>query len=126
VILADTSVWIDHLRAGDTTLARLLEHGSVLEHPWVAGELALGRLSRRAEILRLLHGLPQAEIATASGLEDFNDAHALHGVGIGYVDAQLLAAARLAPDARLWTREARLAAVATRLGVGHDPGAIGR
>lgn len=42
------------------------------------------------------------------------EAHRLHGVGIGYVDAQLLAATRLTPEARLWTRGKHLAAVAGR------------
>jgi predicted nucleic acid-binding protein len=46
VILADTSIWIDHLRAGHATLVGLLERGLVLGHPWVVGEVALGRLSR--------------------------------------------------------------------------------
>jgi hypothetical protein len=44
----------------------------------------------------------------------------LYGSGIGYVDAQLLAAARLTPHARLWTLEKRLSIVAERLDVGFD------
>jgi predicted nucleic acid-binding protein len=38
-------------------------------------------------------------------------------MGIGYVDAHLLAAARLMPDVRLWTFDKKLAASAVRLGV---------
>jgi predicted nucleic acid-binding protein len=44
VILVDTSVWIDHLRAGDAKLASLLDTGQVLAHPFVTGEIALGQL----------------------------------------------------------------------------------
>ena len=64
MILVDTSIWIDHLRTGDPELGELLRDGQVLAHPWVTGELALGHLSRRSEILGLLHNLPQATVAT--------------------------------------------------------------
>ena len=52
--LVDTSVWIDHLRKRDQRLARLLEDNSVLMHPGVRGELALGSLAGRKRFLRLL------------------------------------------------------------------------
>jgi predicted nucleic acid-binding protein len=64
VILVDTSIWIDHLRAGEAELVTLLHDGDVLAHPWVTGELALGHLSQRNEILGLLDNLPQATVAT--------------------------------------------------------------
>ena len=48
VILVDTSVWIDHLRAGDADLAGLLGAGLVLAHLFVTGEVALGNLRQRA------------------------------------------------------------------------------
>jgi predicted nucleic acid-binding protein len=41
----------------------------------------------------------------------------LHGFGIGYVDAHLLASAKLKPGSRLWTRDRRLSAVSDRLGL---------
>jgi predicted nucleic acid-binding protein len=117
VILVDTSIWVDHLRAGDRAPADLLESGAVLAHPWVTGELALGQLSRRTEILQLLNGLPHAQVATTTEVATLIERDRLHGLGIGYVDAQLLAATRLTSDARLWTRDRRLAAVAARLGL---------
>jgi predicted nucleic acid-binding protein len=115
VILVDTSVWVDHLRAGDPALAGLLETGRVLAHPFVIGELALGHLRQR-QLLRWLHDLPAAPTATDAELLSFIERHALAGSGIGYVDAHLLASARLGAAA-LWTRDARLAAVAERLGL---------
>ena len=121
MILVDTAVWIDHLRAGDAELAALLEHGAVLAHPWVTGELALGQLRGRAEILRLLDDLPQATVATPAELLVFIARHELFGLGIGYVDAQLLAATMLTDGARLWTRDRRLLATAERLGAAHAP-----
>jgi predicted nucleic acid-binding protein len=121
VILVDTSIWIDHLRAGHSTLVGLLERELVLAHPWVIGELALGHLSHRREVLGLLTSLPQATVATTDEVRTLVEGHQLYGLGIGYVDAQLLAATRLTNDAELWTNDKRLAAVASRLGCAVDP-----
>lgn len=122
MILVDTSVWVDHLRAGRSTLVRLLDDGLVLGHPWVVGELALGHLSQRHEVLRLLGSLPQATVATEEEeVMTLADHHRLYGLGIGYVDAQLLAATQLTSDAALWTGDRRLAAVASQLGCATDP-----
>ncbi|MGH3665637.1 MAG: type II toxin-antitoxin system VapC family toxin [Egibacteraceae bacterium] len=123
MILVDTSIWIDHLRAGHATLAHLLERGLVLGHPWVVGELALGHLSQRREVLGLLTSLPQAVVATTDEVLTLVERHDLYGLGIGYVDAQLLAATQLTPDAELWTADRALVAAASRLGCAVDPGA---
>jgi predicted nucleic acid-binding protein len=120
VILVDTSIWIDHLRAGDATLSALLEQGDVVVHPWVTGELTLGTLADRDEILDLLGNQPQAVVADDDEILHLVGSHALHGSGIGYVDAQLLAATLLTPGTRLWTRDERLAQVSTRLGIHAD------
>lgn len=117
-MLVDSSVWIDHLRAGDPALVTLLERGEVLGHPWVTAELALGNLARRDEVLGLLRQLPQAIVATVDELRELVDRHRLAGQGIGLVDAQLLASTRLTPDAHLWTSDRRLRDAATRLGCG--------
>lgn len=45
------------------------------------------------------------------------DKRQLSGLGIGYVDAHLLAATTLTTAARLWTRNKRLAAVAVQHGL---------
>ena len=119
MILVDSSVWVQHLRHGDADLATALDDQFVLMHPWVVGELALGQLHQRAELLGLLRRLPQAPVATPSETLLLIDHHALAGTGIGYVDVQLLAAARLVPGAKLWTYERRLAAQAARLGCAH-------
>jgi len=117
VILVDTSIWIDHLRTGDPKLAELLHDGHVLAHPWVTGELALGHLSQRTEILGLLHNLPHATVATDIEVLTLIEERSLVGLGIGYVDAHLLASTLLTPDARLWTRDKRLATMAVEHGL---------
>jgi predicted nucleic acid-binding protein len=121
VILIDTSIWVDHLRVGDAALKRLLDSGAVLGHPFVLGELALGNLWQRGVVLNALRELPQAMIAANEEVLHFIDRGALFGLGIGYVDAQLLAAVRLTAGAKLWTRDRRLQAVATRLGLAAAP-----
>ena len=117
MILVDTSVWIDHLRQGDVELTRLLNTGQVLGHPFVTGELALGNLQQRDTILSALDGLPQASVASDEEVMRFITQHALFGIGIGYIDAHLLAAARLSSGAMLWTRDKRLLAATVRLGL---------
>jgi predicted nucleic acid-binding protein len=115
MILVDTSVWVDHLRAGDAALEGLLNHGQVLMHPLVLGELACGNLRDRGEVLRLLQNLPQATVASDPEVLFFIESNALMGRGIGYVDAHLLAAVALGGSTRLWTRDKRLRSVAEAL-----------
>ena len=121
MILVDTSVWIDHLRQGNAELVRLLNTGQVLAHPFVTGELALGSLQNRDKVLVALQDLPQACVATDVEVMRFITREALFGIGIGYIDAHLLAAVRLSPGALLWTRDKRLLAASTRLGLSATP-----
>jgi predicted nucleic acid-binding protein len=121
VILVDTSVWVQHLRAADKVLIGLLEAGRVLGHPFVIGELALGHLRRRDVVLRALQDLPQANVATNQEVLQFIDRNALFGLGVGYVDAHLLASVRLTPGAAIWTRDKRLRAAADKLGLAMPP-----
>ena len=97
----------------------LLQEAQVLAHPWVIGELALGQLSGRGEILGLMSNLPQATVATETEVMTLVETQRLFGRGIGYVDAHLLAATLLTTDASLWTRDKRLAAVAADLGISY-------
>jgi len=121
VILVDTSIWVDHLRAGDDGLATALERGLVLTHPFIVGELACGRIRNRSEVLRLLGSLPVGPVATDDEALRYIDFHQLMGRGIGYVDVHLLASAALAEGMRLWTRDRRLGEVAAELGVAYVP-----
>jgi predicted nucleic acid-binding protein len=95
LILVDTSVWVDHLRSGNKTLAGLLDAGMVLVHPFFIGELALCHQRQRAVILAALSNLPQTSLATDTEVLHFIDRNGLSGRGVGYVDVHLLAAVRL-------------------------------
>jgi predicted nucleic acid-binding protein len=107
MILVDTSVWVDHLRNGNETLAELLLKDEVLCHPMVVGELACGNLKRRKELLALLHALPSAERVSDDEVLFFIEQHRLSGRGLGLVDAHILASCAI-NHATLWTYDSRL------------------
>jgi predicted nucleic acid-binding protein len=114
VILVDTSVWVDHFRRDSPRLEALLHGGLVAVHPFVIGELALGRMQRRSEILALLGEMPAAELANHDEVLAFVDRHELDGRGVGWVDVHLLASAALGRMS-VWTLDRRLAAAAADL-----------
>jgi predicted nucleic acid-binding protein len=115
VILVDTSVWIDHLHRGDVAMQARLRQGQVLTHPFVIGELAMGSLRQREIVLSAMADLPAATVAHEHEVLRFVSDNNLFGLGIGYIDAHLLAATRLTPGTLLWTRDKRLNAIAARL-----------
>jgi predicted nucleic acid-binding protein len=111
MVLADTSVWIQHFRGGEPKLACHLADGQVLMHPFVLGELACGNLKNRAEILSALHELPSAKLAsTAEALQLIEDRR-LWGRGLGWVDVHLFASALLS-ECGFWTLDKKLARAA--------------
>ena len=115
--LVDTSVWIDHLRAGNAVLADALNTTQVLGHPWVLGEIALGSLKNRTAVLQALRHLPQAAVASSDEVLRLLEAEQLHNQGLGFVDVALLAATRLTPHTQLWTLDKRLAQFAHKMGL---------
>ena len=112
--LVDTSIWINHLRYGNPRLESLLQDTQVLTHPWVIGELACGGLKNRKEILALLQALPETHIPEHHEVLHLLETHKLYGVGLGWVDINLLAAAQLTGCA-LWTADAQLQKTAAKL-----------
>lgn len=117
MILADTSVWVDHLRAGNTRLAGLLESGEISCHPMIVGELACGNMSHRKEVIALLHALPALDRVSDDEILFFVEKHRLHGKGLGLIDMHLLASCLLAGTG-LWTLDKRLRQASLGLGIG--------
>ncbi len=116
ITLADTSVWVDHLRRDRHGLASLLEQDGVICHPFVVGELACGSLANRDRFLRLMSALPPAMVAEHEEIMRLVHDRRIHGRGIGWIDMHLLASSLLERCA-LWTLDKRLQAVATELGI---------
>jgi hypothetical protein len=117
MILVDTSIWIDHFRAADPQLVALLNRNEALAHPAGIGELTLGSLAKRAEVLRYLNNLPMVIVATHAEVMTFIERHALSNSDLGYVDAGLLASVALTQGAALWSRDKSLRAAAARCGL---------
>jgi predicted nucleic acid-binding protein len=116
VILVDTSVWVDHLRRSNEQLSALLHRNEVLAHCFVIGELALGGIDQRGVLAHLME-LPAAKVASDEEVLWFIEQEKLHGSGIGYVDAHLLAATRIMTGTMFWTRDKRLHIAAEKLGL---------
>lgn len=119
MILVDSSIWIDHFRRSDGELAVLLSADLVCVHPFVLGELALGLPGKAVRQLGALQNLPLLRAARDVEVLSFIRSRTLAGIDIGYVDVHLLAATHLVPGTRIWSRDNRLAAAATKLGIAH-------
>jgi predicted nucleic acid-binding protein len=116
IVLADTSVWIEHLRRGEATLAAHLRDGLVLIHPFVLGELACGNMRSRPAILSHLKTLPEAKLASNAEVLQMIEDRKLWGRGLGWVDVHLIASARLS-TCPLWTLDKRLQDTAAQFGI---------
>jgi predicted nucleic acid-binding protein len=117
LILADTSVWVDHLRAGNPRMQELLDSEQVIMHPMIVAELGLGSLHQRAKTLAELDGLLEVKVAQLSEVRSMIEAHRLYAKGIGLIDAHLVASCLITPGTQLWTRDTALKSVAKAVGV---------
>jgi predicted nucleic acid-binding protein len=115
MVIADTSIWIDHFRRSNLELRDLLNQGLIMTHPLVIGELACGTLMNRSEIMNLLHRLPTAIEATHSEVLRFIENHHIMGKGLGYIDLSLLASSALM-GLPIWTYDKALVNIADALG----------
>jgi hypothetical protein len=94
----------------------LLSEALVLVHPFVVGELACGNLRNRARILSDLEALPCALFATHEEVMRLVEHQKLWGLGIGWIDAHLLASALLS-NCQFWTLDRRLVRAAAAAAV---------
>lgn len=120
MILADTSVWVDHFRKRDPELHRQLEHNNICTHPLVVAELALGNMVNRQTTIAYLDLLPVAKTAQTHEVRHMIEARSLFRRGIGYVDAHLIASTLITPHTALWTRDRCLRGIAESLGISAD------
>jgi predicted nucleic acid-binding protein len=117
LILADTSIWIDHLRSGNKEMRKHLDQGQIVIHPFIIAELSLGSLKRRTKTLALLDLLPQARVAQLREVRLMIEARRLYNLGIGLTDAHLIASVFINPSTLLWTRDKRLRKAGEALGI---------
>jgi predicted nucleic acid-binding protein len=120
-VLVDTSVWVGHFRRANPVLRSLLENDRVLCHPLIVLELACGTPpAPRERTLGDLKLLRQAKVATIEEVLSLVETERLFDTGCGALDIALLASVLLTPNARLWTTDRNLEALAARLGVAFD------
>jgi predicted nucleic acid-binding protein len=117
VILADTSIWVDHLRNRNPVMEERLIRGQIVMHPFIVAELALGSLHNRRKRLDDMDALLEVRVAQLNEVRHMIEAHTLYSKGIGLTDAHLIAACLMTPGTQLWTRDADMKKVAKALGV---------
>ncbi|MBC8129367.1 MAG: type II toxin-antitoxin system VapC family toxin [Rhizobiaceae bacterium] len=117
MVVADTSVWIDHPTSTAESLQALLNAGRILMHPFVVGEIAVGSLRQRLTILAFLGALPRVDIVPDDDVIAMIERERLFSIGIGYIDCHLLASVSGRPGTSFWTRDKRLRLAADRLGL---------
>ena len=114
-VLVDTSVWVAHFKRHNERLARLLEQGDVLCHPYVVVEIACGTPPHRSAVIDLLEQLEHVPVATHEELLTFIERRRLQGRGCGFVDLGLMASTMLGDSVSIWTLDKRLDAIAVEL-----------
>src|SRR4026208_745214 len=122
IVLVDTSVWIRFLsnRGPSTTeLDALLSRDEVSGHDFVYGELLIGDKGGRKQLLADYKQMHQAPVVSHHDVVAFVRVRRLHGRGIGWIDAHLLASA-LVGRLRLWTTDPALATTAKQLGIAYE------
>ncbi|MBT9331914.1 type II toxin-antitoxin system VapC family toxin [Paracidobacterium acidisoli] len=117
MILADTSVWIDHLRNANPEMQKRLSRDQIVMHPFIAAEIALGSLRNRQARLYELDSLRQVTVAQTGEVRHMIETRSLYAKGIGLIDAHLILSCLLTPGTRLWTRDTALRDSAKAVGV---------
>lgn len=122
IVLVDTSVWIRFLSNREPCadeLDGLLSRDEVSGHEFVYGELLIGDKGGRKQLLANYEQMHQAPVVPHLDVVEFVRDRRLHGLGIGWIDAHLLASA-LVGRLALWTTDPRLAVAARELGIAYD------
>jgi len=116
MVLVDTSIWIDHFNRKDPMLEYLLNECKAATHPYIVGELACGNFKNRKLIISFLMSLPVISTISENEYHLFIEQNRLFGIGLGFVDVHILAAAILS-GMLLFTRDKTLLISAQMLGV---------
>src|SRR5262249_53578490 len=109
IVFVDTSIWIRFLsnRAPYAEeLDNLLSRDEVSGHYFVYGDLLIGEKSGRKQLPANYEHMHQAPAVPHRDVVEFVRHRRLHGRGIGWIDAHLLASA-LVGRLKLWTTDPR-------------------
>jgi predicted nucleic acid-binding protein len=117
MILADTSIWVDHLRNRNSEMEKYLGRGQIVMHPFIVAEISLGLLHNRQKTLDDMEALLEVRVAALNEVRHMIEAHALYSKGIGLTGAHLIASCLITPGTQLWTRDGAMKRVAAALGI---------
>jgi predicted nucleic acid-binding protein len=117
MILADTSIWVDHLRNRNREMEKCLSRGQIVMHPFIIAEISLGSLHNRQKTLDDMEALLEVRVAALNEVRHMIEAHSLYSKGIGLTDAHLIASCLMTPGTQLWTRDSAMKRVAAALGI---------
>ncbi|HEY0308167.1 MAG TPA: type II toxin-antitoxin system VapC family toxin [Acidobacteriaceae bacterium] len=117
MILADTSIWVDHLRNRNPEMEQFLSRGQIVMHPFIVAEISLGSLHNRRKTLDDMSALLETRVAALNEVRHMIEAHTLYSKGIGLTDAHLIASCLITPGTQLWTRDGAMKKVAAALGI---------
>ena len=123
MVLVDTSVWVRAFMGVSpyaARLDRLLELKDVAGHALVYGELFIGDLGARKRQLSSYVLMQQAIVVPHNDVVEFVTARRLHGRGLSWIDAHLLASA-IVSRLLLWAADKTLAVAASEIGIAYEP-----
>ncbi|CAN1541022.1 VapC Predicted nucleic acid-binding protein, contains PIN domain [Burkholderiaceae bacterium] len=122
MVLVDTSVWVHHFRHRSESLITLLSNDQVLCHPLILLEIACGSPpAPRLKTLASIAKLQIAKTATTFEIMDLIESNDLYDSGCGAIDTSLLASTLITQEAKIWTKDKKLEALAKKLGVCYKP-----
>ncbi|HXV64311.1 MAG TPA: PIN domain-containing protein [Vicinamibacteria bacterium] len=122
IVLVDTSVWIRFLSNRAPYAAEmdaLLSRDEVSGHDFVYGELLIGDKGGRKSLLADYEQMHRAPVVPHVDVVEFVSERRLHGRGVGWIDAHLLASS-LVGRLKLWTTDPRLKALAEELRIHYE------
>ena len=121
MVLVDTSVWLRSFANRSpyaAELDRLLSRNEVTGHELIYGELLIGDRGGQRKFMGDYTLMGQARLIAHRDVVGCVRDRDLHGRGLGWIDAHLLASA-LVERLRVWTADRSFEAVAKELGVGY-------
>jgi predicted nucleic acid-binding protein len=121
MVLVDTSVWIRFLSNRSpyaAELDRLLATDEAAGHDLIYGELLIGDAGGRRRFLESYELIERVPAVGHAEVAAFVRSQKLHGTGIGWIDAHLLASALVASTS-LWSTDDRLAGLAARFRIAY-------
>jgi predicted nucleic acid-binding protein len=122
LVLADTSIWVEHFRRANPVLQALAAGDQLLCHPLIVLEVACGSPpAPRQRTIEDMRALQHAVVATHDETLTLMESEHLHASGCGAIDVSLLASVMLTPGAALWTSDKKLNGLARRLAIAFAP-----